>query len=310
MSSAIKSKTTLVRKEAQALGFQDIGFSRAGRLDAHASKLKDWLDAGYNGEMSYMANHFDKRVDPTELVDGARTIISLSYNYFTSQKQEDIDAPVISKYAFGRDYHKVVKKKLLILLDKISDDLGIQNARAFVDSAPVLERAWAHRGGLGWIGKNTMLIHPKRGSYFFLAELVVDVELDYNMPMKDFCGRCRRCIEACPTSAIVPEGYVLKADQCISYATIEKKGPIPDHFRGKMDKRVFGCDICIEVCPWNRFAKEHNEPDFVPGKSLLEMSREDWEGLDEEKFNRLFYGTPVMRTKYEGLKRNLAFIDE
>lgn len=308
MIDSIQNRTQFVREEAMKLGFEDVGFAQAGKLSDHATKLTEWLKKGYQGEMHYMANHFDKRTDPRSLVEGAKTVISLSYNYFTKEDQSDPEAPVLSKYAFGRDYHKVLKKKLYSLLRLIQPALHIVNARAFVDSGPVLERAWAQRSGIGWIGKNTMLIHPKRGSYFFLCELIVDVELVYDEPIADHCGRCRRCIDACPTNAIQPGGYVLDGSKCISYATIEKKGDIPDSFKGKMEKRVFGCDICIEVCPWNKFAKEHNEPDFKAKQSMLDMTLEDWRNLDEEKYEALFNGTPVRRAKFEGIKRNVEFL--
>lgn len=308
MSSSLTSNTSFVRQKALELGFGLVGFSKAERLSDNAQKLTDWLKKGYQGEMNYMENHFDKRTDPQKLVEGAKTVISLSYNYYTSKRQEDPNAPVLSTYAFGRDYHKVLKKKLFTLLNTLREPLGIEMARAFVDSGPVLERAWAQRAGLGWVGKNTMLIHPKHGSYFFLCELIVDVELNYDEPINDHCGTCRKCIDACPTDAIQPEGYLMDGSKCISYATIEKKGEIPDYFKGKMKNRVFGCDICIEVCPWNKFAKEHNEPAFQPSQELLNMTPSDWQKLDEASYERLFNGTPVRRAKFEGLKRNVEFL--
>lgn len=298
-------KVLFIREEALRMGFDSIGFSKAEHLPEQASRLTDWLKNKHQGEMHYMENHFDLRTDPRQLVEGAKSVISLTFNYYTEKKQLDPKAPIISKYAFGRDYHKVLKKKLFKLLDVIREPLGIGNARAFVDSGPVLERTWAQRAGLGWIGKNTMLIHPKKGSYFFLCELIVDVELEYDEAMTDHCGRCRRCIDACPTKAIHPDGYVMDGSRCISYATIEKKGSIPDSFHGKMENRVFGCDICIEVCPWNKFAKEQQEADFRPKEEMLRMTREEWENMDEEKFEYLFNGTPVRRTGFEGLKRNV-----
>lgn len=302
-------RTHFVRQEAFRLGFDSVGFSQAMFLPEQAAKLTDWLKKGHHGEMHYMENHFDLRTDPRCLVEGAKTVISFTYNYFTKEKQQDQDAPVLSKYAFGQDYHKVLKKKLFKLLDVIREPLGIGNARAFVDSGPVLERAWAQRAGLGWIGKNTMLIHPKKGSYFFLCELIVDVELEYDEAMVDHCGRCRRCIDACPTAAIHFDGYVMDGSKCISYATIEKKGAIPESFHGKMENRVFGCDICIEVCPWNKFAKEHKEADFRPKEEMLRLSRDEWENMEEEKFEYLFNGTPVRRTGFEGLKRNVELLN-
>ena len=215
---------------------------------------------------------------------------------------------MVSQYAYGRDYHKVLKKKLKLFLEILKDELGVKEARAFVDSAPVLERAWAQKSGLGWIGKNTMLIHPKRGSYFFLCELIIDKELEFDEAIKDHCGRCRRCIDACPTGAIKPEGYIVEANKCISYATIEKKGPIPESFKGKMENRVFGCDICIEVCPWNRFSEEHKEKDFSPKSEMLEMNFEEWESMDVPTYEKLFNGTALRRPKFEGIKRNIEFL--
>jgi epoxyqueuosine reductase len=308
MIHSIHDRSEFVRQEALKLGFEAVGFSRAGSLDDHAEKLTEWLTRGFHGEMGYMASHFDKRTDPRLLVDGAKTVISLSHNYFTNKAQTDPDAPVISKYAFGRDYHKVLKKKLVKLLNQIQEPLGIQNARAFTDSAPVLERAWAQRAGLGWIGKNTMLIHPRRGSYFFLSELIIDVELEYDESISDHCGRCRRCIDACPTGAILPGGYVMDGSKCISYATIETRKDIPEFFNGKMVNRVFGCDICIEVCPWNRFAKENDEAEFKPKEELLALTAAGWTEMDELTYERLFNGTAVRRAKFTGLRRNIDFL--
>ena len=278
-------------------------------MDAEARRLEDWLNAGFHGKMSYMANHFDLRTDPRKLVEGAKSVISLTYNYFTDAEQTDADAPKIAKYAFGTDYHFVVRDKLKALLHFIADEIGEVNGRAFVDSAPVLERDWARRSGVGWVGKNTLLLNPRRGSYFFLAELILDLALVYDAPMKDFCGTCRRCIEACPTEAISPEGYIMDGSKCISYLTIELKDDIiPPQYQGKMDGWMFGCDVCQQVCPWNRFAERHNEPQFEPNPKLLEMSKSEWIDLTEDVFQELFKRSPVKRTKYAGLKRNIDFL--
>ena len=306
----IQERTDWVRREALQLGFSQLGFSAADSLQTDGGRLQDWLKAGYHGEMSYMENHFEARTDPRKLVPGAQSVISLSYNYFTPGKQEDPDAPVLSVYAYGRDYHTVIRKKLKKLLAAMNENLGPVAGRFFTDSAPVMERVWAHRSGLGWIGKNTLLIHPQKGSYFFLAELIVDMAFAYDEAMEDHCGRCRRCIEACPTGAIHPDGYILRAKDCISYATIEKKGPIPESFRNKMKNRVFGCDICMEVCPWNKFATPHREADFEPSEELMQMRRKDWLEMDEERYERLFTGSPVKRVKFEGLRRNIDYISK
>lgn len=303
-------KTALVRKEALKLGFDAVGISKALPLLVETPRLSDWLEEGRHGDMHYLANHFEKRVDPAKLVPGTKSVISLCFNYFTEKKQSDPEAPVISIYAYGRDYHKVLKKKLGILLNLLRDHAGVVAGRAFVDSAPVMERPLAAGSGLGWIGKNTLLIHPKRGSYFFLAELFVDIELEYDTPMADHCGTCRKCIEACPTEAIDIEGYKLDAKKCISYATIEKKGPIPDTFSGKMVNRVFGCDICQSVCPWNtKFATPHREEAFEPKGKMLDLSADDWTQMTENQYEELFNGTPVRRAKFKGLRRNIDFLE-
>ncbi|HHH54866.1 MAG TPA: tRNA epoxyqueuosine(34) reductase QueG [Bacteroidetes bacterium] len=305
MDSLLQS-TEKIKIKAKELGFFDIGISKVERLSEDEKRLKKWLSQGMYGSMTYMKNHFDKRVDPAMLVPGAKSVISLMYNYYTEKEQKsDLK---ISKYAYGRDYHKVVKKKLKFLLEYISTEIAEVNGRAFVDSAPVLERAWAKKGGLGWIGKNTLLINKSRGSFFFLAELIVDIDLFYDSPVSDHCGNCTRCIDACPTDAISANGYEMNASKCISYLTIENKDEIPDEFEGKMENYIFGCDICQTVCPWNRFAQGHEEKDFEPKKKFLDMSNEDWKNLKEEEYKELFYGTPVVRTKYKGLKRNIEFV--
>ncbi len=260
--------------------------------------------------MSYLENHFEKRVDPRKLVPGAKSVISLLYNYHTTKKQKHQDAPKIAKYAFGTDYHFVLKHKLKSILSALRSEVGNIEGRCFVDSAPVLERDWAKHSGLGWVGKNTLLIHPKAGSYFFLAEIILDLELKSDESMGDHCGTCRRCIEACPTEAIAPQGYVVDGSRCISYLTIELKEAIPEEFAGKMKDWMFGCDICQQVCPWNRFAEPHQEPTFEPKEALLNKSRREWIELTEEVFQDLFRKSAVKRTKYSGLKRNIAFLEK
>ncbi len=299
----------LITEEAQRLGFAQVGFAKAEYMDEEARRLEDWLLQGRHGSMQYLENHFDKRVDPTKLVEGAKTVIALTYNYYTEQAQTDPEAPKISKYAYGRDYHFVIKDKLKSLLHFIKENIGEVNGRCFVDSAPVLERDWAKRAGTGWVGKNTLLIHPKKGSYFFLAELIIDLELlEYDDPMKDYCGTCTRCIDACPTEAISPEGYLVDGSKCISYFTIELKDAIPTDYKGKFENWMFGCDICQEVCPWNRFSKPHQEPAFEPHPALLEMNKREWEEITEAVFQKVFKDSAVKRTKYAGLKRNIDFL--
>ncbi len=310
-NNSIKYKSDWIKSKALDLGFLDVKFARAEFMEAEAEKLKQWLDMNYHGQMSYMENHFEKRTDPTQLVEGAQSVICLSYNYYTQELQSDNSAPKISKYAYGRDYHKVIKKKLKQFQKEIKETFGDFNSRYFVDSAPVLERDWAKRSGLGWVGKNTLIISPKKGSYFFLAEIIVDFELEYDAPIDDYCGTCTKCIDACPTQAIDKEGYLMDASKCISYLTIElKDDKIPIEFKDQMENWMYGCDICQDVCPWNRFSSQHTEDDFVNKKGLLELTSEDWNNLDEEKFNELFEGSAVKRTKYKGLKRNIDFLNE
>lgn len=300
--------THLIRQEAGRLGFSFVGIARAERMDPEAARLEQWLNAGMHGQMHYMANHFEKRIDPRKLVEGARSVISLLYNYYPAQQQSDASAPKLSRYAYGKDYHFVIKHKLKDLLHFIHEEIGEVNGRCFVDSAPVLERDWARRSGMGWMGRNTLLIHPRAGSYFFLAELILDLDLVYDDPIKDYCGTCTRCMDACPTEAIDPAGYVVDGSKCISYFTIELREAIPESYRGKFENWMFGCDICQEVCPWNRFSKPHNEPEFEPHPELLAMTRADWEELTEEVFREVFRGSAVKRTKFAGLKRNIAFL--
>ena len=308
MRPIIERHTELLKNTAQQLGFSFVGVSKAEFMELEARRLEAWLNKGFHGHMGYMERNFDKRVDPTKLVPGSKSVVSLLYNYHTTASQTDPDAPKISKYAYGKDYHYVIKDKLKNLVNILQEEVGEIQGRVFVDSAPVLERDWAKRSGIGWVGKNTMLIHPKAGSYFFLAELIIDLELVPDGPMKDYCGTCRRCIDACPTDAISPNGYFMDGSKCISYLTIELKEAIPDEFKGKMENWMFGCDICQEVCPWNRFSKSHNEPAFEPHPDLLELKKEDWLELTEEVFKTIFKGSAVKRTKFAGLQRNIKFV--
>lgn len=289
-------------------GFSDVTIAKAEFMDPEARRLEDWLNKGAHGNMTYLESHFDKRTDPTKLVHGAKSIVSVAFNYYTAQQQEDPDAPKISMYAYGRDYHKVVKKKLVRVFKTAQKEIGEFGGRAFVDSAPILERDWARRSGLGWVGKHSLLLNPQKGSYFFLAELILDLELDYDLPIKDHCGSCTRCIDACPTEAISPEGYVVDGSKCISYLTIELKDKIPEAFEGKMGGFMYGCDICQQVCPWNRFSKPHEEADFFPKEELMSKTKREWKEITEEVFDELFFGSPVKRSKFEGLKRNIDFL--
>jgi epoxyqueuosine reductase len=300
--------TRMIKARALELGFMDCGIAAAGFLEEEAPRLETWLNKGFHGEMQYMENHFDKRLDPRLLVDGAKSVISLSLNYYTTEQQLDADAPRISRYAYGADYHDVIKGKLKQLLEFINENIGEVNGRAFVDSAPVLDKAWAKKAGLGWVGKNANLINKNAGSFFFLAELIVDLELEYDVPpTADHCGTCTRCIDACPTEAIVGP-YLVDGSKCISYLTIELKNEIPAAFKDKMDGWMFGCDICQDVCPWNRFSVISQEPAFKPHPDLLGMTKQDWEEITEDTFKKVFKGSAVKRTKYAGLTRNINFI--
>jgi len=297
-----------IKAEAQKLGFLFCGISEAGFLEAEALRLENWLKKGFHGEMGYMENHFDKRLDPRLLVEDAKSVISLGLNYYSEHQQLDPEAPKISRYAFGADYHDVIKQKLFTLLDLIREEIGEVNGRAFVDSAPVLDRAWAKKAGMGWIGKNGNLISKQKGSFFFLAELIVDLELEYDIePTKDHCGSCTRCIDACPTAAIVAPA-VVDGSRCISYLTIELKNEIPQEFKGKTNNWMFGCDICQDVCPWNRFSVLHQEPAFQPPEELLAMTKADWEEITEDTFKKVFKNSAVKRTRFAGLKRNISFL--
>ena len=305
----IKQKhTQIIKTEAKRLGFLSCGVSKAEFLGEEAPRLEEWLKKNMHGDMHYMENHFDKRLDPTKLVDGSKSVISLLLNYFPSREQKDKTAPKISKYAYGTDYHFVIKDKLKSLLNYIQEEIGDIHGRAFVDSAPVLDKAWAARSGLGWIGKHSNLLTQQVGSFYFIAELIVDLELDYDTPTTDHCGSCSACLDACPTQAIV-EPYVVDGSKCISYFTIELKDNIPNEFKGKLDNWMFGCDVCQDVCPWNRFSKSHKEPLFDPNLELLNMTKNDWQDITEEVFNRIFKNSAVKRTKYSGLKRNIKFLN-
>jgi len=300
--------TKLIKDKSKELGFFFCGVSKADFLKEEAPRLEKWLSDGRNGKMDYMQNHFDKRLDPRLLVEDAKSVVSLLLNYYPNNTQSDPEAPKLSKYAYGEDYHFVIKDKLKDLFNFIQDEIGEVGGRVFVDSAPVMDKAWAKKSGLGWIGKNSNLIHPKNGSFFFIAELILDLELTADGPMKDYCGTCTRCIDSCPTDAIV-EPYVVDGSKCISYLTIELKDQIiPSEFKGKMDNWMFGCDICQDVCPWNRFSKPHNELKFNPHDQLLKMSKADWEDISEEIFRELFRNSAVKRTKNSGLVRNIKFL--
>jgi epoxyqueuosine reductase len=308
MSSNAHKNTESIKAEALRLGFAQCGIAAADFLEEEAPRLENWLKNGQHGTMAYMENHFDKRLDPRLLVEGARSVISLSLNYFPAEQQSDPDAPKISKYAYGKDYHLVIKEKLALLLEFIRQEIGEVSGRAFTDSAPVLDRAWAQRSGLGWVAKNSNIISKKSGSFFFLAELIIDLELEYDEPFRtDHCGSCTRCIDACPTDAILSPAIV-DGSKCISYLTIELKDEIPDHFVGKMDNWIFGCDICQDVCPWNRFAVPNAVPDFQPNERLLNMKKEDWFDITQDVFSTIFKNSAVKRTKFKGLTRNIEFI--
>ncbi|HNU58407.1 MAG TPA: tRNA epoxyqueuosine(34) reductase QueG [Aquaticitalea sp.] len=300
--------TKLIKEEATRLGFLSCGISKAQFLEQEAPRLEKWLKAGMNGQMHYMENHFDKRLDPTKLVEGSKSVISLLLNYFPPETQ-NVGSYKLSKYAYGTDYHFVIKDKLKSLLNFIQEEIGEVHGRAFVDSAPVLDKAWAAKSGLGWIGKHSNLLTRQVGSFYFIAELIVDLELEYDLPTTDHCGTCTACIDACPTQAIT-EPYVVDGSKCISYFTIELKENIPTDFKGKFDDWIFGCDICQDVCPWNRFSKSHSEPLFNPHPELLAMTKKNWEEISEDIFKKVFQKSAVKRTKFEGLKRNINFIKD
>lgn len=299
--------TQLIKDTAKKLGFQSYGIAKARFLAEEEANLSNWLAQKKHGEMAYMENHFDMRLDPRKLVEGAKSVISLSYNYFTNTKQIDPHAPKISTYAYGEDYHFVVKNKLKSLLTILQTEIGNVNARVFVDSAPIMEKAWAQQSGLGWIGKNANLINQQNGSFFFLAEIIIDIDLIYDAPVTDHCGTCTKCIDACPTEAIVAP-YVVDGSKCISYFTIELKNEFPKEVKGKFDNWMFGCDVCQDVCPWNKFAKPHQEKLFEPANALLSMNKREWQEITAETFQVLFKNSAVKRTKFEGLKRNINWL--
>lgn len=296
----------LIKAEAKRLGFISCGISKAQFLEEEAPRLEKWLKNNMNGDMQYMENHFEKRLDPTKLVEDSKSVISLLLNYYPQETQIQ-DTYKISKYAYGTDYHFVIKDKLKELLNFIQEEIGEVSGRAFVDSAPVLDKAWAAKSGLGWVGKHTLLLSQQRGSFHFVAELIIDLDLEYDHATTDHCGTCTKCIDACPTQAIT-EPYVVDGSKCISYFTIELKEKIPTDFKGKFEDWMFGCDICQDVCPWNRFSKAHSEPLFNPHPELLSMTKKDWEEITEDVFQKLFKKSAVKRTKFEGLKRNIEFL--
>lgn len=302
-----ETHAAILKQIAQRLGFMACGISKADFLAEEAPRLEAWLTQNYHGEMGYMARNFDKRLDPRKLVPGAKSVVSLLYNYFPKTSQQDKAAPKIARYAYGKDYHRVVKDKLFAFMHEIQQQIGAVEGRVFVDSAPVLEKAWAAKSGLGWVGKNTNLIRKQSGSYFFIAELIIDLDLAPDGAVTDHCGSCTACLDACPTNAFVAP-YQLDASKCISYFTIELKDAIPREVKGQFDNWAFGCDICQEVCPWNRFATPHNESDFEPHPELMQLSKNDWEEITEEVFDRLFEVSAVQRTGFSGLKRNLEFL--
>ncbi len=300
---------SIIKQLAKDLGFDFCGIAKAEFLEEEAPKLEAWLNQNYHGQMAYMANHFDKRLDPTKLVEGAKTIVSLIYNYYPKEKLPQGEGDFkLAKYAYGKDYHFVIKEKLNLFLTLLREEVGEVGGRAFVDSAPIMERQWAQKSGMGWTGKNSLLLNRGMGSFFFLAELIIDLEVSPDAPViKDYCGTCTRCIDACPTEAIVQPG-VVDGSRCISYFTIELKDEIPKSVKGKMENWVFGCDICQDVCPWNNFARPHSESEFDPSPELKMMERKDWEEITEATFSKVFHKSALKRTKLQGLKRNIDFL--
>ena len=299
----------LIKQKAEKFGFQSCGISKAEFLEEEAPRLETWLNKGYHGEMKYMENHFDKRLNPTLLVDGAKSVISLSYNYFPKVKIDEINNFKISKYAYGEDYHEVIKDILKEMVTELQEEIGEFGFRVFVDSAPVLEKAWARKSGLGWVGKNANLITKKHGSFYFLAEIICDLELDYDLAVTDHCGSCRACIDTCPTQAIVSD-RIVDGSKCISYATIELKNEIPDYFNGKMDDWIFGCDVCQDVCPWNRFSAPTLQEKFAPNFQKLNFRKNEWKELTQELFSEIFKKSAVKRTKFSGLMRNINLLND
>ncbi|WP_347050452.1 tRNA epoxyqueuosine(34) reductase QueG [Flavobacterium olei] len=306
MINSKEKYSKFIKEEAKRLGFLSCGISKAGFLEQEAPRLESWLKNNHNGQMAYMENHFDKRLNPTLLVDDGKSVVSLLLNYYPESFQND-ETFKISKYAYGQDYHFIIKDKLKEFLHSIQENIGDVSGRAFVDSAPVLDKAWAAKSGLGWIGKNSNLITQKVGSFYFIAELIIDLELEYDHAVTDHCGTCTACLDACPTQAIVAP-YIVDGSKCISYYTIELKENLPYEMKGKFDEWMFGCDTCQDVCPWNRFSKPHSEPLFNPNPELLSFTKKDWLEITEETFKLVFKNSPVKRTKFDGLKRNIKFL--
>lgn len=309
MLQSPESYANLIKAKAKKFGFDSCGISRADFLEEDAKPFESWLNKNYNGEMSYMENYFDKRLDPRLLVEGSKSVISLSYNYFPEEDLFGIDQLKISKYAYGEDYHEIIKEVLREMVAELEEEIGDFQCRIFTDSAPILERSWARKSGIGWVGKNANLITKQTGSFYFLAEIICDLELQTDHATTDHCGSCRKCIDACPTDAIVSD-RVIDGSKCISYATIELKNEIPDSFKNKMEDWMFGCDICQDVCPWNRFAKPHQQEKFKPNSYLKNLEKSDWKELSQELFSEIFRKSPVKRTKFAGLKRNIEFLTD
>ena len=303
--------SSFVKKTALDCGFDLCGISKADFLEEQAPRLENWLRRGMHGEMQYMGNYFDKRLDPRKLVEGSKSVITVLLNYYPEKKQEDKNAPKISKYAYGKDYHFVIKDKLTLMVAELRREIGDFSARIFTDSAPVMDKVWAQKSGLGWMGKHSNLINKKMGSFFFIGEIICDLDIETDVPIKDYCGTCTKCIDACPTDAIT-ESYIVDGSKCISYATIELKATlkIPESFKNKMDNWAFGCDICQDVCPWNRFSTPHKTPAFESNPQLLSMTKSEWKEITEDVFNEIFKMSPVLRPKYKGLMRNLKFLDK
>ena len=307
--NASEKYSQLIKAKSKKFGFQNCGISKAGFLEEDAKLLENWLNNNYHGEMAYMENYFDKRLDPTLLVEGSKSVISLSYNYFPEDQISTLENFKISKYAYGQDYHEIIKEILNEMVAELKEEIGDFHCRVFVDSAPVLERSWAKKSGIGWVGKNANLITKQSGSFYFLAEIISDLELQEDSPTTDHCGTCTKCIEACPTDAIVSE-KIIDGSKCISYATIELKNEIPESFKNKMEDWMFGCDICQDVCPWNRFSAPHHQEKFKPNHFLENAKKNDWKELSQELFSETFRKSPVKRTKFAGLKRNIDFLGE
>lgn len=309
MSNTSEKYSHLIKAKAKKFGFQDCGISKADFLEEEAKPLGNWLKNDFHGEMKYMENHFDKRLDPRLLVEGSKSVISLSYNYFPEEKISTLDNFKISKYAYAEDYHEVIKEILREMVAELQEEIGEFTFRVFVDSAPVLERSWARKSGIGWVGKNANLITKQSGSFYFLAEIICDLELEADFPTTDHCGTCRKCIDACPTNAIVSE-KLIDGSKCISYATIELKDEIPSYFKDKMDDWMFGCDVCQDVCPWNRFSAPHHQNKFKPNDALKNFKKGEWKEITQEIFSEIFRKSPVKRTKFAGLKRNIEFLEK